>query len=168
MSKPQDPIDDLQQAWQSLPIPPATRELEEEDALTQQTVHFLQEAWKQLEVPVAQVPALKAGKGRLLTFSRFLASAAAATLIGLGLFEVARQTDQPTVPTEQLQADLTPNELETSNAEKSSGEIPTRSSDSAPELLAEVISSDSERIEMRAGSVRLVLLQPESNTHQQD
>lgn len=144
MSEPErDPLRALADAWAEVAPPAAERELAELDAGTRRAVEHLRRAWRSLEAP-ASVGAAPLWRARPAPRS-FVPAAAAALLLALlgaaawlGWSAAPARTSQPPV----ARGGVPPPQ---------GGELPFGAA-------AGVVAVTSDRIEMRAGNVRLVLL----------
>jgi hypothetical protein len=129
----------LRALWDAVEAPPAHRELDGEDDATRAAVAWLRDAYSRVEAaPVAVLPQRRARRTPL-----WLAIAAAAALLLLA--RIALRDAQPDALPEQARA-----------------EPPTPPA--APQKV-QVLASDEQRLELRAGTVRLILLHPQTRTN---
>lgn len=137
MSEPRDPLRAL---WDAVEPPAAHRTLDGEDDATRAAVAWLQGAYARLE-PAAAPPRLGLVPHRARRWPRRIALAAAAAALLL-LARAAWNEPRPglTLPTEAW--------------------IPPPAA--APEV--QVLASDAQRLELRSGPVRLILLHPQPRT----
>jgi hypothetical protein len=122
------------------------RELEDEDAMTQEAVQWMASAWAQMEVPQSRKPVLQ--------IRRFALPAAAALLLSALLFWNARYP---------AQEDLDPTGL----IATAPGQTPAPSSPAPPDSPSaesakpespQLLANNAEHVQMRAGTVRLTML----------
>ncbi len=128
------PLADLQAAWRTLDAPPATAPLDAPDATTLATVEWLREAWQATATPPApSVPWRLRARPLLRRASPWLALAAALLLFARTLAErpVAPLAIEPPV-----------------------------ASRAVPRLDRPIARVTPDRMEMRSGHVRLILLTP--------
>lgn len=138
---PEEILGDLRQAWAELDVEPQLRELAEEDAATRRCVQWMRAAYA-----AQQAPAMRARR-RVHRRPLLLRSAAAAALLTGGLlvltqtpFSSSHRTIEGTV---------------LGNTAAGDGQA-----DSMRSIKAQVLRTTAERTEMRAGSVRLTLINP--------
>jgi hypothetical protein len=142
------PLDELREAWWSeTPAEPAD-ELDEADPKTRDTVAWMRAAWQGLEVPEPRLPAARRARpARLRPRLVPLALAAAAALLaalGIYLATDAGEVERMPAPETHLAQGGSPREPANEATEvASSGDLAYLGSD---------------RMELRSGPVRLVLL----------
>jgi len=133
---------ELEAAWRSLPLPPPNRELEDEDPATRQAVEWMRSAWVSLEIPRAPAPPVPM-RARRRWPSR-LARIAAVLVLALGALLLARSISAP----DETEIARTP---PTNDTEARQGPDP-------PPPAVALLAATADRIELRSGPVRLVLL----------
>jgi hypothetical protein len=139
MSRDQDPLDALRHAWQSMPAP-TPEDLLAADRDTERVVDWLRAAWIFLPEPTVVVPSRR--PLALRTRAIPLLRAAAVLLIGATLIIFAFRmgsTSSPVGPTPEDEPPFS---------------VPS------PPPAVEVTDLRSDRIELRSGPVRLILVQP--------
>ncbi len=152
-----DPLDLLQNAWQTMPSEDATPSLEDSDSLTQDTVTWMAEAWQQMEIPAAELPK----RQRILSWRSLTVMASAAAALLISALILLNWSDQDG-------KDLEPHHVTVNGVEQDQPEVPVEPSDptngataqpdktAAPKLLA----ATPERVEVLSGRVRLTMLTP--------
>ncbi len=131
MSEPRDPLRDL---WDAIEAPPAHRALADEDAATRAAVDWLQRALAQVRpTAAAPVTAMRLIPARRWPLRFALTAAAAALLLLARVF--MRETEPAAL-------------LTTADARPAADTV-------------ELLANDAQHLEMRSGSVRLTLLQPQ-------
>ena len=150
MKRDPEPLDALREDWQALVPPAPVRPLADEDAETRTAVDWMRSTWNALEapepgsVPTALTRTLASRPAPRLRLVPRIALALAAGLVAWFGFAVLRPAQDPTSSTEAP--------VELASVETA----PAPSMQAAPIVLA----ANTERVELRSGSVRLVLLQP--------
>jgi hypothetical protein len=142
------PLDELREAWRSQsPAEPAD-ELEEADPKTRATVAWMRAAWQALEVPEPRLPAPRRARFVRLRprLVPLVLAAAAAVLVMLGVYLAKDASDVQRMP-----------EQETRLAQ---GEGPSEPLQRTTEVAssADIAYLGDDRMELRSGPVRLVLL----------
>jgi len=128
-----DPIEGLREAWGDLEAPPPDRVLEAPDAETRAALEWMREAWRALEPPAARIP----WRVRLARRAGGLRPIAAAAAVLVAAVVFGRGFfDAPSRPHEAVQPLA-----------------------ALPEV--RIASLDPDRMELRSGPVRLILLTPE-------
>lgn len=153
MSEDREPLRAL---WDAVEAPPAHRTLDGEDDETRAAVAWLRDAYSRVEAaraPVAVVPQRRVRRTPLL-----LAVAAAAALLLLA--RVALRDAQPHALPEQARA-----EPPTQPAPPAPAPPAGTAPDAAAPPEVQVLASDEQRLELRAGTVRLILLHPQTRTN---
>ena len=146
MRDERDPIEELRDAWSALA--PPEHAPEELDARTRAAVDWMRGAWATLEPGNVVVPRRIAAR-RALRRTTSLALVAALAAAILVVLQLATQRGEPAGGGEDV-------ELASSSAADAPA-VPNSASPSAPAALAR----EGGRLELRRGSVRLILLQPE-------
>lgn len=134
MSEPRDPLRAL---WDAVAAPAAHRPLADEDAATRDAIAWLQGAYARV-APAAAAPRARLAPRPVHAWARRLALVAAAAVL---LLIVRASWNEPR-PGRDLPAEA---------------RMPPPAT--APEI--QVLTSDAQRLEMRSGSVRLILLHPQ-------
>ena len=158
MTRDPDPLEELRESWNSLEPPAPVRDLAAEDAETRAAVRWMASTWNALEAPEPRaVPTpirstVVRRAAPVLSLAPRLALAAAAGLFVWFGFVASRPDPSDTA--------LSNSGLSQSGAANGAPELAAVTAPSAPVLLA----ATEERVEMRSGGVRLVLLQPPAPT----
>ncbi len=155
MSKDELSFDELRALWRDVSpaAEPSTNPAEEE------AVRWMRDAWAEVDVPPLSIAVKRAVKQRRLAVDWSAVSLAAAALLiaGAALFAPLRERAESEATTasgagsQQAQA---PDEPSQSTDEQPGETV-------SPEITEEpspIVACDSDRIEMRLGSVRLILL----------
>lgn len=151
-----DPLDLLQEAWQSLPAEESTPSLKDSDSTTQQSVAWMRDAWQQMEIPVAAL----AKRRRILSWRSWSLSAVAAAAAALLISALIFLNSQ-----DSISKDLEPNHVTVNGVGPTLPtapdsppdpplEPPTQPDAATPKLLA----ATPDRVEVLSGRVRLTML----------
>lgn len=146
-----DPIEHLRAAWRDVPIPPATRELDDEDPATRASVEWLQDAWNGLDVPAAPGLPERPRPRALPPLLPWIAAAAASWLIAVALGLAGLDFGGDRQETASLEDQGEREELI---------EAPSPPPVEPAPVPTVVRTDDDGSVEMVSGSVRLVLLPP--------
>lgn len=137
----EDPLDALRQAWQHSTPPPLHPE--PEDALTRASVAWCRQSWQQLQPPVVRVPVGLRRRPRRARLLRPIA-AAAAVLVGALAWYVS--VPGGGLPPASSVASAPPAEAPSPSLAEGAADPPPLQTD---------------RVELRRGPVRLILMFPE-------
>ncbi len=155
----EDPLDDLSRAFRDWPAPYATRELTDEDQATRRSVAWLAVALQAQSPQTAAPPeallqrASPAGPWRLLRAGRPLAAAAVLlALLGGPLLLLSEPAPSPAPPATVVD-ERTP---------------PAPAAPDAGPVAGLVVAASRERIELRSGPVRLLLLSRDNTTPREE
>lgn len=142
------PLDELRRAWAAAEPPPPDPDLDQADASTRAAVAWMQAAWSRVEAPVPVAPlALRARRSGWRRWAQPLA-AAAGVLLALSA-ALWLQRSGPAVR---------PGGVDTETTAQIEGPAPTR-----PDTDVEVAALAPDRVELRSGPVRLILLTGEDS-----
>jgi len=146
-----DPLAELSAAWRALPPPDPTSIVDAPDPATRAAIAWLQDAWR------ASAPALsldrklpwrlriRLARRRARPITRWLASAAAVLLVLSLLSRTSRRS--PLAPPPELASQR------------------VAAVDASHEPVSEPVSVTADRMELRSGPVRLILLTPPSESN---
>ena len=144
MTHDRDPLDELRASWGALEPPAPARPLADEDAPTRAAVGWMTAAWSALEAPEpASLPSTLTEQLTSRVAPRFPLAARLALALAAGLlawfgFARSRPAHETAAP----------------------AETPVEFTAVAAPAAPIVLIANRERVELRSGSVRLVLLQP--------
>ena len=142
-----DPLEELARAWRSADVPPPHRELGDEDEATRRAVDWVARAWNSVDVPPARPP-LAPSRPVLRFPTPARVAAAAALLVAAAWWAV----------------ELTGRSERGGSPHPDVAEAPRPAVPDAPDVTAEpaaeprvwVASVEPDRVELRAGNVRLI------------
>ena len=147
MSATHEPDDDaeasreLRELYRALQPPPLADDADDADPETARAVQWMRDAWQGLEIPAARVPMAPRRVRRVARPLRFALLAAAAALLALGGAALWRALGRaPSAPSSAPRLADRPAPRDTSGVE--------------------VLAALPDRLELRSGPVRLVLLAP--------
>ena len=139
---------ELHALYRDLRPPPPADEASEADPTTRQVVQWMRGAWQALEAPPSTRPGELRPRPRALPARRWVVPAAAAALLllaGGALWRALGVPGEPAFPARLAQAPAAP---------------PEATPDAPAHDAVEILGVHPDRVELRSGNVRLVLLAP--------
>jgi ferric-dicitrate binding protein FerR (iron transport regulator) len=142
------PLDELRRAWATAEPPRPDAALDAADASTRAAVAWMQAAWNRVEAPAPVVPlALRARRRGWRRWAQPLA-AAAGVLVALGAW----------LALQRIPGGARPGGVDTETTAQVEGPAPA-----LPDTKVEVAALAPDRVELRSGPVRLILLTGEDS-----